>query len=92
VFNPIVLLVVADRVEILLHRLILTLCLPVFLLMEGFREPIVSSQVRTYPGLETSCKLGAVISNNVVWDTLPANHVVKEEPRQIRQVDIVPAR
>jgi len=79
-------------VEVLLHRLVLTLRLPVRLWMEGCREPMVSTQVRTYPGPESACKLGAAICDYVVRDAALADDVFKEEPGQFRRVDILPAR
>jgi len=91
-FDTIVLLVVVESPEILLHRLILTLCLPVCPWMKGLREPMVSTQVWTYPCPESSCKLGAAISEYVIRNATLANHLFKEELGQLRQVDILLAR
>jgi len=60
--------------------------------MEGCREPMVSTQVRTYPGPESACKLRAVICDNVVRDAALADGVFKEELGQFRPGDILPAR
>jgi len=52
---------------------------------------MVSTQVRTYPGPELACKLGAALCDSVVRDAALADDVFKGEPGQFRQVDIVPA-
>jgi hypothetical protein len=53
---------------------------------------MVSTEVRTYPGLESACKLGAAICDYVVRNAALAHDVFKEEPGQFRRVDILPAR
>jgi hypothetical protein len=58
--------------------------------MEGCGERMVSTQVRTYPGAESACKLGAVICDYVVCDSALGDNVFKEEPGQFRQVNILP--
>jgi hypothetical protein len=78
--NPIVRLVVVESLEILLQHLILKLCLPVYLSMEGCRELMVTTQVRTFPGPESACKVGAAICYYVCRDATPADDVFKEEP------------
>jgi len=60
--------------------------------MEGCREPMFSTQVRTYPGPELPCKLGAAICDYVVRDAAPGDDVFKEEPGQFLRVDILLAR
>jgi len=89
-FNPIVLLIVEESPEILLHPLVLLLCLSVDVWMEGCREPMVSTQLRTYPGPESACKLGAAISNYVTRNATLGDDVFQEKPGQFRQVDILP--
>jgi hypothetical protein len=91
-FYAIVLLIGAESPETLLHRLVLTLCLPVCLWMDGCREPMVSTQVRRYPGPESACKPGAAICNYVVRNATLANDEFTEEPGQFRLVYILPAR
>ena len=90
-YDQIVLLVVAETPEELLHRQVLTLRLNVCLWMEGCREPMVSTQVLTYPAPESACKLGAAICDYVVRNAILENDVFKEEPGQFRGVNIMPA-
>jgi len=60
--------------------------------MEGCREPMVSTQVGSYPLPEPACKVGAAICDYVVRDSALADDVFKEAPGQFRRVDILPAR
>ena len=83
-FDPQVLLVNANSPEILLCRLVMTLRLPVHLWMDGRREPMVSTQVRTYPLAESAGKLGAAICNYVVRDASLAGDVFQGKPGQFR--------
>jgi len=53
---------------------------------------MVSTQVRTYPGPELACKLGAAICDYVVQNAALANDVFREEPGQFRRVQILPSR
>jgi len=53
---------------------------------------MVSSQVRTYAGPESACKLGATICNSALWDAACANDVLKEESGQLWRVDILPTQ
>jgi len=53
---------------------------------------MVSTQVRTYPRPESACKLGAGICNYVVRDGSLADDVFKEEPGQLRRVNILSVR
>jgi len=52
---------------------------------------MVSTQVRTYPGPELACELGAAICDGVVRNAAHSSDVFKEEPGQFRRVDILPA-
>jgi len=89
--QPNILLRVAKSPEILLHQLVSMLCLPVCLWLEGCREPMIIIQVRSYPGPESACELGATICHHVAWDAALADNMIKAEPGQLRQVDILPA-
>jgi len=53
---------------------------------------MVSTQVRTYLGPESTCELGATISDYAVQIAVLSNDVFKDEPGQLRLVDILPAR
>ena len=70
----------------------MTPCLSVRLCMEGCGEPIVSTEVRTYLGPESACKLGSAICNYVIRDTTLADDVFNDELGQFQRVDILPAR
>jgi len=74
----------------LLNRLVSTVRVPVHVWMEGCREPMVSTQVRSYPGPESVYVLGAAICNNGVRDATVADDVFKDEPGQFRRVSIIP--
>jgi hypothetical protein len=75
-------LIVAEYSEVLLHRLVLMLCLPIRLWMEVCREPMVSTHVSTYQCPDWACKLGATICNYVLRDAPLANVRFKAEAGQ----------
>jgi hypothetical protein len=52
---------------------------------------MVSTHVRTYPGPELACNLGAAICNYVVRDAALPDDWFKEELGQFQQVNILPA-
>ena len=89
-FDPVVLLIGADRPEVRLHRLDLPLRLLICRWMEGGREPTVSTQVRTDPRPDPECKVDAVFCDHIVRDSVVADDVFNEKQGQIRLVNIIP--
>jgi hypothetical protein len=60
--------------------------------MQGCREAMVSTQVRTYPGPNLAWELGDTICDYVDRDDTLSNDMFKDQPGQLRRVDILPAR
>jgi hypothetical protein len=52
---------------------------------------MVSTEMRTYPGPESACKLVAMICRDDIWVVELPNTEFNEEPVNIRPVHIPPA-